>query len=63
MPDLFERHQLLITRERILLIEGKMQNVDGVLTVRAEIIRQLVVAAVETSSHDFTDHTPGCLSG
>jgi len=53
MPDLFEQHRLLITRERFLLIEGKMQDVDGVLTVRAEIIRQLVVAAVETSSHDF----------
>jgi error-prone DNA polymerase len=29
MPDLFERHRLPITRERFLLVEGKMQNIDG----------------------------------
>jgi error-prone DNA polymerase len=53
MPDLFERYRLLINRERFLLIDGKMQNMDGVLTVRAERVRPLNVTAVETASHDY----------
>ncbi len=53
MPDLFERYRLLINRERFLLIIGKMQNMDGVLTVRAERVQPLHVTAVETASHDY----------
>ena len=53
MPDLFERYRLLINRERFLLINGKMQNMDGVLTVRAERVQPLNVTAVKTASHDY----------
>jgi len=52
-PDLFERDRLIVTRNRFLLIAGKVQNTDGVIHVKAEKITPLEITAAATSSHDF----------
>jgi hypothetical protein len=35
------------------LIEGQLQNQENVISVKAEIVRPLSIARVETNSHDF----------
>ncbi len=52
-PDLFARNRLTIVNQQFLLIEGKLQNQDNVISVKAESIRPLSITNAETSSHDF----------
>jgi error-prone DNA polymerase len=52
-PDLFEQHRLMLVSEQFLIIEGVLQNLDGVISVRAERVEPLHVTQAETSSHDF----------
>jgi error-prone DNA polymerase len=40
-PDLFERFRLVITEEAFLLIEGQVQNSDGVVLIKAQDIKPL----------------------
>ena len=40
-PDLFERFRLVITEEAFLLIEGQVQNSDGVVLIKAREIKSL----------------------
>jgi len=53
MPDLFQKNRLLITAEKFLLVEGILQNQDGVVSVKAERVAALDITRAETSSHDF----------
>jgi len=52
-PDLFEKNRLLLVREPFLLIEGTLQHLDNVISVKAERLQSLNVTKAETSSHDF----------
>jgi len=53
-PDLFERLRLTITEEAFLLIEGQVQNSDGVVLIKARDIKPLVhEKLVGSESHDF----------
>ena len=55
-PDLFIRDRLVITDEPFLLVDGVLQNQDGVTSVRAERITGLhagVVQNLEFDAHDF----------
>ena len=62
-PDLFERFRLVITEEAFLLIEGQVQNSDGVVLIKAQEIKPLVQLPamqamqlekiVGSESHDF----------
>jgi error-prone DNA polymerase len=53
-PDLFERFRLVITEEAFLLIEGQVQNSDGVVLIKARDIKPLVhESLVGSESHDF----------
>ena len=52
-PELYERERVAVTRGRFLLVEGKLQNVDGVVHVRAETVEVLDGEGVELASHDF----------
>ena len=52
-PDLFERERLTITHHSYLLIQGKLQNNDGVVHVKARTIVPLRMPEVAMSSHDF----------
>jgi hypothetical protein len=51
---LFEKLRLLITEEPFLVIEGQVQNSDGVVLVKAQRIRPIANAQLTGSaSHDF----------
>jgi len=52
-PDLYERNKVAVTSGKILLVEGTLQNQDGVISVKASAIRHLAVSAVDVQSHDF----------
>jgi error-prone DNA polymerase len=60
-PNLFERFRLVITEEAFLLIEGEVQNSDGVVLIKARNITPLVhlpvlqsgETLVGSESHDF----------
>ncbi len=52
-PDLYERDRLLITREKFLLVTGKLQNQDGVVHVKAEHVQPLHGTDIAVRSHDF----------
>jgi error-prone DNA polymerase len=51
-PDLFDRERMAIVSEPFLLIEGTLQNQEGVTSVKADRVQSLP-GAVEPPSHDF----------
>jgi error-prone DNA polymerase len=52
-PDLFARERMTIIEERFLIVEGKLQNQDGVTSVRAERLHRMGGEPIEVESHDF----------
>jgi error-prone DNA polymerase len=52
-PDLYDRDRLLVTRSKFLLVEGSLQNQDGVIHVKALRLKSLSDQALEMHSHDF----------
>ena len=53
-PDLFEKMRLLITEEAFLLIEGEVQNSEGVVLIKARWLKPLLHDhLVGSASHDF----------
>jgi error-prone DNA polymerase len=52
-PDLYERHRLIVTRSKFLLVEGPLQNQDGVIHVKAMRLTALTDRSLEVRSHDF----------
>ena len=53
LPHLCRRFGPLLSKSQFLLIEGKMQSVDGSLTVRAEMIKALNLTEVEMTGRSF----------
>ncbi len=54
LPELFERCRLLITSENFLIIEGRLQNHENVIHVKAERFLPLPGHALTVAeSHDF----------
>jgi len=52
-PDLFQKNRLLLATEQFLLIEGILQNQDGVISVKAARVSSLDITRAQTVSHDF----------
>ena len=52
-PQLFEEDHAVVVQHSFLLIEGKLQNQEGVVSVKAERVRPLLISRAETTSHDF----------
>jgi error-prone DNA polymerase len=52
-PDLFDRERFKILDEPFLLVDGILQNQDGVTSVKAERLHALGGAAIAIESHDF----------
>jgi error-prone DNA polymerase len=52
-PQLFQQDHVVIVHQQFLLIEGRLQNQDNVVSVKAERIRPLFLTRAETASHDF----------
>jgi error-prone DNA polymerase len=54
LPELFERHRLLISSESFLIIEGRIQNLDNVIHIKAAHIQPLPGKDLTlAASHDF----------
>jgi error-prone DNA polymerase len=52
-PDLFQQNRLLLSTAQFLLIEGILQNQDGVISVKAARVSTLSITQAQTVSHDF----------
>ena len=61
-PDIMDQHRVVITSEKFLLLEGVLQNQDGVISVRVERVAPLRevyateavdITDAEVRSHDF----------
>ena len=52
-PQLFERSHVVVVHQQFLLIEGRLQNQENVVSVKAESVRPLNITQAETASHDF----------
>ncbi|MGA9883927.1 MAG: error-prone DNA polymerase, partial [Candidatus Acidiferrales bacterium] len=52
-PQLFAQDHTVVVHHPFLLIEGRLQNLDNVISIKAERIEPLAVTRAETESHDF----------
>ena len=52
-PNLFQQNRLLLASEQFLMIEGMLQNQDGVVSIKAARVSPLHITRAQTSSHDF----------
>jgi error-prone DNA polymerase len=52
-PDVYEQNRLVVTRSKFLLVEGALQNQDGVIHVKAARLAPLTHGGLELRSHDF----------
>jgi error-prone DNA polymerase len=52
-PDLFAEQRLTVINEPFLLVEGILQNQEGVTSVRAERMAGVGAAGVEIEGRDF----------
>ena len=52
-PHLLQQNRLLLTAEPFLMVEGILQNLNNVISVKAERVLPLFVTRAETKSHDF----------
>ncbi len=52
-PVTFERYRLELVEESFLLVEGVLQNVDGVIAVKASRLRPLPAPDAAVAAHDF----------
>ena len=52
-PDLFERHRVDIVTQPFLLIHGTLQALDGVISIKADLVSPLTAITAQSVSHDF----------
>jgi len=52
-PDLFARDRLVIVEEPFLIVDGVLQNQDGVTSVRAEQVQGMRGIDIDFDAHDF----------
>ncbi len=52
-PQLFHQDHNVVVHHPFLLIEGRLQNLDNVISIKAERIEPLAVTRAEMESHDF----------
>ncbi|HEX4643946.1 MAG TPA: error-prone DNA polymerase [Candidatus Acidoferrales bacterium] len=52
-PQLFESYHVIVVHQQFLLIDGELQNLEGVVSVKAARIRPLRITRAKTISHDF----------
>jgi error-prone DNA polymerase len=52
-PPLFDKYRLVVVDHPFLLINGKLQNQDNVMSVKAQSIRALSFQVAAAPSHDF----------
>ena len=53
MPNVYAADPMVVVHERFTRVEGKVQNQDGIVHVKADKIAPLVVSSAGPDSHDF----------
>src|SRR4249920_3028809 len=52
-PQVYEKNHLVIVHQQFLLVEGPLQNQDGVISVKVEGVRGIEISRAAAASHDF----------
>jgi error-prone DNA polymerase len=52
-PAVYEEYRRVVTHGKFLLIEGKLQNQENVISVKADVVRPLESSEGDVRSHDF----------
>ncbi|MCU1308441.1 MAG: dnaE2 [Acidobacteriaceae bacterium] len=52
-PDIYDRNRMTVVNEKFLLVEGTLQNLENVVSVKAEKVSALRVSEADVKSHDF----------
>jgi len=52
-PQLFRDDRMAVVQHQFLMVEGKLQNQEGVVSVKAQRVRPLAITRAATESHDF----------
>jgi error-prone DNA polymerase len=52
-PDVFEQNRFTVVGSRFLMIQGRLQNVDNVISVKVDRVEILSVSEAAGPSHDF----------
>ena len=52
-PQIFDQDRAAVVQHQFVLIDGKLQNQEGVISVKAERIKPLKITKAEPASHDF----------
>ncbi len=52
-PDIFQKNRMAIVEGKFLLIEGRLQNLDGVISVKTAHVQILPLSKAAVMSHDF----------
>jgi error-prone DNA polymerase len=52
-PAVYEQYRRVVTYGKFLLIEGRLQNQENVVSVKADVIRPLEISEIDVRSHDF----------
>jgi len=52
-PNLFGQNRFTVVGGRFLLVEGRLQNIDNVISVKASRVEILPVSEAAVTSHDF----------
>jgi error-prone DNA polymerase len=52
-PAVYEQYRRVVTYGKFLLVEGKLQNQENVISVKADVVHTLEISAVDVRSHDF----------
>jgi error-prone DNA polymerase len=52
-PDIFAQNRFTIVGGKFLLVEGRLQNLDNVISVKTEHVEILPVSEAAVKSHDF----------
>ena len=53
MPDTFDRYRMTLLENSYLFLEGELQNIDRVVSVKVEHMAPLEIAETAPASHDF----------
>jgi error-prone DNA polymerase len=52
-PAVYEQYRRVVTYSKFLLIEGRLQNQENVVSVKADVVRPLEISEMDVRSHDF----------
>jgi error-prone DNA polymerase len=52
-PAVYEQYRRIVTYGKFLLIEGRLQNQENVVSVKADVVRHLEISDMAVRSHDF----------